>query len=159
MEILLRNETVISKEKIEKTEKYAQTYKHYIEKFINLGICIFIIVSALLTMKIYFIDKMLYIIFAILGIKNTLFSSNLKARKEKLIYDFYEEYIEVKNSEYIIQIEYDVITKFIEDENNYYMIFKECGMFIDKNRFSIGTDEDMRQLIKRKLGKLDLERG
>lgn len=137
---LLKNETTISKEKIKKVNQYASAKKIKMLDLIKISVCAFIIsYSILLILKNNF-EGAIYILFAIWGIKDTVVK---KIRKEKLIYEFYEDYFELKTSDRILYIDYKSIKKIVKEDKTYYIILNKCGLFIDKDNFTIGSGENM----------------
>lgn len=137
---LLKNETTISKEKIKKVNQYASAKKIKMLDLIKISVCAFIIsYSILLILKNNF-EGAIYILFAIWGIKDTVVK---KIRKEKLIYEFYEDHFELKTSDRILYIDYKSIKKIVKEDKTYYIILNKCGLFIDKDNFTIGSGENM----------------
>lgn len=125
-------------------------------KYINYSVkiisCIFIIlVSMLLVLKRQEIEAIIYIAFAIWGIKNTISSIFQKVKVQEITYEFYSTYFIAKTEEESLKIGYDQIKKVEEDEINYYIIFHtRCGVFLDKNCFSIGKEKRYKTIYTRK---------
>lgn len=144
---LLKNETTISKEKIKKVNQYSGAKKIRMLDLIKINVCTFIIsYSILLILKNNF-EGIIYILFAIWGIKDTLVK---KIRKEKLIYEFYEDHFELKTSDRILHINYKSINKIVKEDKTYYIILNKCGLFIDKDNFTIGSGENMLTFLNEK---------
>jgi len=72
MTLLLKNETIISKEKIKKVNKYANAKRVNLISIIKFIICLFIIIYSIFLLNKNNIETIIYILFAILGLKNTV---------------------------------------------------------------------------------------
>lgn len=144
---LFKNETTISKEKIKKVNQHAGTKKIKNIDVIKISICLFIISYSIYLLLKNKLEGIIYILFAIWGLKDTLVK---KIRKEKLIYNFYENYFEVKTSDRILHIDYKIINRIVKDGKTYYIILDKCGLFVDEENFIIGTGENMLQFLKQK---------
>lgn len=150
MPILFKNETKISEDKVKRVQKYAKIHKTSLIDIFKISICIFIIICSLILFSEEKIT-IIYILFALWRIKDTIEQINPKIDKAKLIYRFYEEYLEVVIGDMILEIEYGDIQNFIKEDDLYFIILKRCGFFIDRNSFVIGTDEELLNFIKSKI--------
>lgn len=72
MTLLLKNETIISKEKIKKVNKYANAKRVNLISIIKFIICLFIIIYSIFLLNKNNIETIIYILFAIWGLKNTV---------------------------------------------------------------------------------------
>lgn len=147
MTLLFKNETIISKEKIKKVNKYANAKRVNLISIIKFSICLFIIIYSIFLLNKNNIETIIYILFAIWGLKNTVIK---KIRKEKLIYKFYDDHFEVNVSDRSLYVDYKIISEVVEEEKNYYIILNKSGLFIDKNSFVIGTGDNMLNFLKEK---------
>ena len=147
MTLLLKNETIISKEKIKKVNKYANAKRVNLISIFKFIICLFIIIYSIFLLNKNNIETIIYILFAIWGLKNTVIK---KIRKEKLIYKFYDDHFEVNVSDRSLYVDYKIISEVVEEEKNYYIILNKSGLFIDKNSFVIGTGDNMLNFLKEK---------
>lgn len=146
--ILFENKTTTSEESLKRVEKYAKPYMRYISYLIKISSCIFIILaSILLLVKNKELGVIIYILFAIWGLKNTIFQ---KVKIQEITYEFYTSYFIAKTDETSLKIGYDQIKKVEEDDINYYIIFHtRCGVFLDKNCFSIGDKKRYKTIYTR----------
>ena len=148
-EILFKNKTTTSEESLKRVEKYAKPHMRYISYLIKISSCIFIILlSILLLVKDKELGVTIYILFAIWGLKNTIFP---KVKIQEITYEFYTSYFVAKTEEASFKIGYDQIKKIEEDDINYYIIFHtRCGFFLSKNCFSIGDRKRYKTIYTRK---------
>lgn len=72
MTLLLKNETIISKEKIKKVNKYANAKRVNLISIFKFIICLFIIIYSIFLLNKNNIETIIYILFAIWGLKNTV---------------------------------------------------------------------------------------
>lgn len=71
MRILFRNETIISKEKITKTDKYAKVHRIKLTDVLKTIMCLTIIICSFILLKRGEYDAIIYIGFAIWGLRDT----------------------------------------------------------------------------------------
>ena len=72
MTLLFKNETIISKEKIKKVNKYANAKRVNLISIFKFIICLFIIIYSIFLLNKNNIETIIYILFAIWGLKNTV---------------------------------------------------------------------------------------
>ena len=151
MQILFKNETTISKEKVNKIEKYAKVHKIKFLDFLKIAVCIFIIICSIVLLKRGENEFIICIGFAIWGIQDVYKGIHKSIKKGKIVYEFYDDYFEVKTGEIILQVDYNVIEKIITDSDTYYIILNKCGLFMDKDNFTIGEKDEILNFFKEKL--------
>ncbi|MCI9038463.1 MAG: YcxB family protein [Clostridia bacterium] len=151
-DILFKNRTTTSEESLRRVEKYAKPYMRYVSYVIKISCCIFIIfISMLMLLREREITPIIYIALAIWGIKDTISLIFQKVKVQEITYEFYTSYFIAKTEESSLKIGYDQIKKVEEDEINYYIIFHtRCGVFLDKNCFSIGDEKRYKTIYTRK---------
>lgn len=151
MRILFRNETIISKEKINKTDKYAKVHRIKLLDILKTAMCLTIIICSLIILKRGEYDAIIYIGFAIWGLRDTYKRVNVISKKGKLIYEFYDDFFEVKTTDIILKVDYEVIKEIISEQDVYYIILEKCGLFLDKNNFTIGEKDEILDFLKTKI--------
>ena len=72
MTLLFKNETIISKEKIKKVNKYANAKRVNLISIFKFIICLFIIIYSIFLLNKNNIETIIFILFAIWGLKNTV---------------------------------------------------------------------------------------
>lgn len=155
MRILFRNETVISKEKITKTDKYAKVHRIKLLDVLKTSMCLTIIICSLILLKRGECNAIIYIGFAIWGLRDTYKKFNIISKNGKLIYEFYDDFFEVKTKDIILKVDYEVIKKVIAEEDVYYIILEKCGLFLDKDNFTIGEKDEILDFFKEKVITVD----
>lgn len=151
MKILFKNETTISKEKVNKTEKYAKVHKIKLLDVLKIAVCITIIICSIILLKRGEKEVFICIGFAMWGLQDVYKGVNKTVKKGKIIYEFYDDFFNVKTEDIILQVDYNVIKKIITDSNTYYIILNKCGLFMDKDNFTIGKKEEILNFLKEKL--------
>ena len=151
MKILFKNETIISKEKVNKAERYAKVNKIKLLDVLKIIICITIIVCSIILLKRGEKKAIIGIVFAIWGLQDVYKEISKTVKKGKIIYEFYDNFFNVKTEDIILQIDYNAIKKIITDSNTYYIILNRCGLFMDKDNFTIGKKEEIVNFFKAKL--------
>ena len=132
MQLLFKNETVISKEKVYKTEKYAKVHKIKLIDTLKILICLTIIICSLILIKRGEREAIIFIGFAIWGLRDTYKTINKNVKNGKIVYEFYDDFFEVKTEDIILKVDYEVIIKIITENEVYYIILEKCGLFMDK---------------------------
>lgn len=151
MKILFKNETTISKEKVNKTEKYAKVHKIKLLDVLKIAVCITIIICSIILLKRGEKEVFICIEFAMWGLQDVYKGINKTVKKGKIIYEFYDDFFNVKTEDIILKVDYNVIKKIIIDSNTYYIILNKCGLFMDKDNFTIGKKEEILNFFKEKL--------
>lgn len=151
MQILFKNETTISKKKVNKTEKYAKVHKIKLLDITKIIMCIAIIICSIILLKKGKIETIIYIAFAMWGISDVYKNNKKTVKNGKIIYEFYDDFFEVKTEDKILQVDYDMIKKIISDSDTYYIILNKCGLFMDKDNFIIGKQDEILNFLKEKL--------
>ena len=150
MKILFKNETTISKEKVYKTEKYAKVHRIKLIDIIKILICITIIICSIILMKRGEKESLFFIGFALWGLRDTYKTINKNVKNGKIIYEFYNDFFEVKTEDVILKVDYEVIKKIITESEVYYIILEKYGLFMDKNNFTIGEKDEILNFLKMK---------
>ena len=115
MRILFKNETIISKEKITKTDKYAKVHRIKLTDVLKTIMCLTIIICSFILLKRGEYDAIIYIGFAIWGLRDTYKRFNIVSKSGKLIYEFYDDFFGVKTKDIILKVDYEVIKKVITE--------------------------------------------
>lgn len=150
MQLLFKNETVISKEKVYKTEKYAKVHKIKLIDTLKILICLTIIICSLILIKRGEREAIIFIGFAIWGLRDTDKTINKNVKNGKIVYEFYDDFFEVKTEDIILKVDYEVIKKIITENEVYYIILEKCGLFMDKENFTIGEKDEILNFFKMK---------
>ena len=150
MKILFKNETTISKEKVYKTEKYAKVHRIKLIDILKILICLTIIICSIILMKRGEKEALLFIGFALWGLRDTYKTINKNVKNGKIIYEFYNDFFEVKTEDVILKVDYEVIKKIITESEVYYIILEKYGLFMDKNNFTIGEKDEILNFLKMK---------
>lgn len=150
MQLLFKNETVISKEKVYKTEKYAKVHKIKLIDTLKILICLTIIICSLILIKRGEREAIIFIGFAIWGLRDTYKTINKNVKNGKIVYEFYDDFFEVKTEDIILKVDYEVIKKIITENEVYYIILEKCGLFMDKENFTIGEKDEILNFFKMK---------
>ena len=150
MQLLFKNETVISKEKVYKTEKYAKVHKIKLIDTLKILICLTIIIFSLILIKRGEREAIIFIGFAIWGLRDTYKTINKNVKNGKIVYEFYDDFFEVKTEDIILKVDYEVIKKIITENEVYYIILEKCGLFMDKENFTIGEKDEILNFFKMK---------
>ncbi len=156
--VLLSNETLITDENFKTMMFYKKIYQYPYIVLIKLIICLFIIITSII-LKIDTITKILFIYISILGIIDTFKVKEVKSSKLKSVkYDFFEDYFLVNNKEIILEVAYSDIDFIIEKEAHYFFSVLKVPMILDKNSFTIGTKEELKDILKQKTKAIFYER-
>lgn len=150
MQLLFKNETVISKQKVYKTEKYAKVHKIKLIDTLKILICLTIIICSLILIKRGEREAIIFIGFAIWGLRDTYKTINKNVKNGKIVYEFYDDFFEVKTEDIILKVDYEVIKKIITENEVYYIILEKCGLFMDKENFTIGEKDEILNFFKMK---------
>ena len=150
MQLLFKNETVISKEKVYKTEKYAKVHKIKLIDTLKILICLTIIICSLILIKRGEREAIIFIGFAIWGLRDTYKTINKNVKNGKIVYEFYDDFFEVKTEDIILKVDDEVIKKIITENEVYYIILEKCGLFMDKENFTIGEKDEILNFFKMK---------
>ena len=150
MRILFKNETIISKEKITKTDKYAKVHRIKLTDVLKTIMCLTIIICSFILLKRGEYDAIIYIGFAIWGLRDKYKRFNIVSKSGKLIYEFYDDFFGVKTKDIILKVDYEVIKKVITEQDVYYIILEKCGLFLDKDNFTIGEKDEILDFLKGK---------
>lgn len=151
MEVLFKNETIFSKNKIIKLHKYAKIHRISIKEVIKASICIFIFICSIILYIQGSKESIIYLIISIIGIVSVIKGVYVKIENWKLTFEFYEIYFDVSiDEDMTFEIKYNEIKSLIKDGNTYYIILNKCGFFLDKDTFSIGTEKEMLRFLESK---------
>lgn len=147
--ILLSNETLMN-DKNYKTMMFCKKICLYPSiVFTKVLICLFIITTSII-LDLNILNKVFFIIMGILGIIDTFKVKETKASNLKnLKYDFYENYFLVNNGEMILEIQYTDVDSIIEKKNYYFLNVKKIPIIIDKNSFTLGTNQEFKKIMKK----------
>lgn len=151
MQILFKNETTISKEKVYKIEKYAKIHKIKIIDILKFIICLMIILCTCILIKRGEKEVVIFIGLAIWGLRDTYNGINKKVKKGKIIYNFYENYFEVMSEDIILEVDYNVIKEIITEKEVYYIILEKSGLFIDRDSFIVGEKDEILNFLKERI--------
>ena len=151
MQLLFKNETIISKEKVYKTEKYAKVHRIKIIDILKFMICLTIIICSCILMKRGEKEVVIFIGLAIWGLRDTYNGINKKVKKGKIIYNFYDNYFEIMAEDIILEVDYNVIKEIITEKEVYYIILEKSGLFIDRNNFIVGEKDEILNFLKERI--------
>ena len=147
--ILLSNETLMNDKNYKIMMFCKKIYIYTSIVFIKVLICLFIIITSII-LDLNIVNKVFYIIMGILGIIDTFKVKETKSSRLKNIkYDFYENYFLVNNGEMILEIQYREVDTIIEKKNYYFLNVKKVPVIIDKNSFTLGTNQEFKKIMKK----------
>ena len=95
-------------------------------------------------------EDLFFIGVAFWGLIDTYKTINKNVKNGKIVYEFYNDFFEVKTEDIILKVDYEVIEKIITENEVYYIILEKCGLFMDKNNFTIGEKDEILNFLKMK---------
>lgn len=160
MEVVFKNVTQYTKEEMDRFQKFHKSKNYNKYKFwkITLGILFgsFLILNILCrnwyaTIGTLFIAGMLYVYYYYTMPKRKK-ENNKKQLAQKFTFEFTNKYIEVKANKVDNKISYRKFHKVYETKTNFYLyIDDEYSILINKDGFVLGSVNEFRKFIKKKM--------
>lgn len=150
MNILFKNETFYTKNRIRKLHKYAKINDIEAKKIIIWSICMFNIIGSIVLIIQGKAESIIFAIITICVLCYNNISVNRRRKKWKFLFEFYENCFEITILDEVFEVEYTEINNIIEDKNIYYIVLNKCGFFLDQNCFTKGTKQEFIKFINSK---------
>lgn len=146
--ILFENETIITDNSFRTMMLYVKLHHETKLLLLKLSMCLFIIYGSIIA-DLNIIDEIVFMLFAMLGIFDTL---KIKESKHinKVKYEFFENHFLVYNAEIGMEVSYELIEKIKSKKDYYFFIVAKTPMIIGKNSFKGVTNQELKKFIKRK---------